>query len=312
MAARPTCARLALLALLAAACATLDGPQEETPPDVPTPRYLRSLSPNLRDKVFPTAAVFSAREWLERLVCPVGDLPGWKQTGRQGGTFVVEVECPGAAPIPVRLDTSGPEPSAPQPLRQLAREGLAKYREAVSFEEKRAFAKALEALDEAVRLSPEEVAYRRERIYVLYALDRIPEAIVGADDLVETDPSPLAWKYRALAAKALRLEQETLRSLEEILVRCDERHPLFAEAMCAKGMILTESDADEGELWMRQSCAMKHEPCCSAMSARDEARQQARRAIEATRALPLKVPPIPAPKADEPGEADVKRDSIVP
>jgi hypothetical protein len=257
----------ALLVLLAptgcASAAWLFGPPEDVPTEAPNARILRTLSPPAREEVFPPPRAFESYEWVTRVVCPLGETPGWKRTGRRGLVDTYAIECPGQPDVAVQLDTGNDAPPAPAPLRLLGAAGAAKFREAVQAMEKKDPKAALEALDAARRADPGEVVYRRERSYVLYALDRFPEALIAADEVVdEGRPDPLALKYRALAARALGLRDEVLGSLSAITRVCPKTHPLYAEAVCAQGLFTLSAAPDEGQRLLAEGCALGHQACC--------------------------------------------------
>lgn len=263
--------RLRLLlvsSLLSSACVSVFGPPEETPPEAPSARVLRFLPPPEREEVFPPPKAFESREWLDRVICPLGDQPGWKRTHRRGMTESFEIECPGFGKFPVLLDNGGAPPAAPAPLHLLALAGAAKFRESVDLLEKKDHAGALAAIDAARRADPAEPVYRRERIYALYSLGRTPEALMLAEELLEHGPDPIALKYRALAARDMGLRDEVLQSIEGIVASAPPMHPIYAEALCAKGMLTLADDEAKAVALMQQGCKLDHKPCCEFLEKR--------------------------------------------
>lgn len=272
-------ARLVVLSLLCAlsGCASaswLFGPAEDSPPEAPNARVLRFLTPSAREEVFPPPRRFEPRDWLERVVCGLGESPGWKRTYRRGLVERYEIECPGASLVDVELDTAAEPPPAPAPCRLLDPVGVDHYREALEAIGRKDARAALTALDEARRADPAEKLYRRERAYVLYVLDRIPEALVASDEVLEEGPDPLAYKYRALAARSLGMHDEVVKSLDGILSLCPPAHPLHAEALCAKGIFTLPVDVPEGQRLMELGCGLGHKACCEFLQKRREERDR--------------------------------------
>ena len=269
-----------MVALASTGCASaawLFGPPEDVPTEAPNARILRTLSPPAREEVFPPPRAFESYDWITRIVCPLGETPGWKRSGRRGLVDQYAIECPGQPDMTVALDTGNDAPPAPSPLRLLSLAGAAKFREAVQAMEKKEPKSALEALDAARRADPSETVYRRERSYVLYTLDRFPEALVAADEVVEEGrPDPLALKYRALAARALGLRDEVLGSLAAIVRICPQSHPLYAEAICAQGLFTLPTAPDEGARLLKEGCALGHQACCEFIEKRREGHREER------------------------------------
>jgi hypothetical protein len=249
-------------------CATLRGPVEEVPPEAPAARVMRFLSPGQRDMLLPPSRLYSARPWLEALVCPIGEVPGWRRIDRSGFSEQYEIDCPGLSPIVVELDSSSPSVRPPPPLRALGEAGLASFQAAVEALQKQEGDKAVEALDAAIAADPAEVVYRRERIYALYVAGRLPDALAAADAMLTNGSDPVAAKYRVLIARELGLPELVTASLELLLSSCPKQHPLYAEGVCAKGMFLAAERPELGRGLMEQGCRLGHTPCCEAVEAR--------------------------------------------
>lgn len=289
---------LLVLPLVLAACAASGlPPLVDSRPEAPTAKLFRSLSPPLRELVLPPAALFEPRAWVERIVCGGGELPGWKRTKKERHVESYDVECPGEPVLPLVLDASRPPPPAAAPLRLLAERSFPHYATALKHLEKKEHAQALRALDLAQVEAPDEPVYRRDRVYLLYLLGRTSEALLEADELLRTHRSALLYKYRALAARDLGRTPEVLRSLEGMLSSATPLHPLYAEAVCAKGLILTNGGEAEGERLVRRGCELDYAPCCEALEAQRRQEATTRRALEAARALPVQLPTRPPPES---------------
>ncbi len=269
-----------------------------TPPEAPTVRVLRFMPPDEQDQLFSQKARFLPGDWLDRLVCPVGDQPGWRLLSHEGLVARYRVACPGSKALFVQLDFARAPPAAPVPLRLADAAGFPKYREAMVDLAHQHPKAALQAIDRARELSPQEPLYQRQRVYLLYAAGRLPEAIVEADALLRAQPNALLYKYRALAARDLGLKEEVLASVEGVLRTCPRAHPLYADALCAKGMYLSAEHQPHGEAIMVAACRLKDQSCCAQLEAlRAERAKAAARALQmandlaASRALRVRVVP---------------------
>lgn len=277
---------------------TASGPVDTSGPEAPSAQVFRTLSPGLRDAMLPPPELFSPRQWVERIVCGSGDLPGWRRTKKERLVESYEVECPGEAALPIVLDASNAAPPPAGPLRLLPARSFADYAAALKHLEQKSFTEALRALELAAAASPEEPVYRRERIYVLYLLARHGEALVEADELLRSQRSPLLYKYRALAARELGRRSEVLRSLDGMLSSCTPSHPLYAEAVCAKGLLLANDGNAEGERLVRRGCELDYKPCCEAAAALEAHAAEARRAAKAARPRRMDLPTPSSPSPD--------------
>jgi len=295
-----------LLAAAAPGCSWLRAvPDDDTPPEAPGARVFRMLPPARRDELLPPERRFAAREWLDRLICAFGDQPAWRRSGGRDEKLRYEVRCPGEAPTGVTLDTTDDPPSAPHGMRLLDPAGVGQFRSAFVQAEKRDYRGALAMMDAALAAVPGEPVFRRERIFLLWALGRTPEALVEADSLLETFPTPLVHKYRALAARDLGLRGEMMGSLDAIVQACPDAHPLFAEALCAKGMLLSAENADGAGSLLFRGCRMGQRSCCDTLTARSIGETMMRRFVRPppARASDLTEPsllPHPPEKDPEP------------
>ncbi len=299
----------AVALLYLTACATVEGPQEETPPEVPSARLFRYMPPGTRDRMLPAPQVFEARSYLDRLVCREGDQPGWRRVDRSGLIEHVQVSCPGEPPQSMVLDTGGDPPPAPPGLRVISPKGFPHYLDAMHAAEKKDYQRALAELNAALAEDPSEPVYRRERLFCLYSLGEVPSALMEADELIETYPWPTLFKYRALVARDMGLRSEVLASVEGIIQHTHSGHPLYGEPVCAKGLILDGDGDASAEKYIREGCALDNKPCCDALRNRRALEQKLREtqaAVRATEAIGIHLPasPVPHQKADEqaPGE----------
>lgn len=302
-----------LVALALAGCTLLRSTPDVVPPEAPSARVLFGLSPRLLDRALPAASArFRVREdFLDRLVCAGSDLPAWKRTNIVGPVETYEMSCVGLPAATLTVDTSESRPDAPAGFRLLG-DGFDEWRRAYGFAEKQDFAAALAELEKALVAEPGEPVYRRDRVYFLYSLGRAAEAMVEADSLLPVARSPVLLKYRALAARDLGLTTEVLQSIEGIIGATVEGETLHAEAVCAKGLILTGEGDAEAPSWVEKGCTLAYKPCCDAIAARKALDIQSAQALEAARALPITLPsgpevaPLPAtpavPDAPQPEE----------
>jgi hypothetical protein len=259
-------ARLSLLVVAVAclsACATIFGPPEESPPEAPSARIMRTLSPSMRNQMWPP--VFDSREYVERLICPAGDWITAKRLSKKGLVETYEIDCPGEKPLALNVDIGYEPPPPPDGFRLLEAASFVKYHEAFAALEKKDFEGASRLLDEAIKIAPKETIYRRDRVFLLFQMGLISDAFLQADQLVAEQASPTLYKYRALAARELGLRSEVMSSLEGMLRTSRVGHPLYAEAICAKGMILSSEGDAQAERLMTQGCSLEYKPCCEAL-----------------------------------------------
>lgn len=263
------------------ACATLMGPPEDTPPEAPSARVFRSLSPSLRDQMWPQ--LFDGRDYVDRLICGSNESPTWKRTVKKGLFETYEVNCPGEDSRTLALDVGDSPPPPPPQMRQLEPIPFAKYRESLFAIERKDYGDALKLLEEAEKLSPSEPVYRREQIYCLYSQGRMADAFLKADELAQQAGSPLVYKYRALTARELGLQSEVTASLDGIMKTSKAGHPLYAEAVCAKGMILMSRGEASAMKLVEEGCSLQYKTCCEILDARRAAGEQAKpRALQST------------------------------
>jgi hypothetical protein len=299
-----------MVAIGCSACATLMGPPEDTPPEAPSARLFRTLSPSLRDQMWPQ--LFEGRDYVDRLVCSSGEAPVWKRTEKKGLVETYELNCPGEALRTLALDVGVEAPPPPASMRQLDPKPFAKYRESLFAIERKDLDAALKALQEAEKLDPAEPIYQREQVYCLYSQGKMPDAFLRADALAQKAGSPLVYKYRALTARELGLQSEVVSSLDGIIKTSASRSaPLYAEAVCAKGMILMRTGATEAESLIAEGCSLEYKACCDIMEARhaeEEARVRAEQA-EAAKKAGITIPPgikaveeKPTPATEKPVE----------
>jgi tetratricopeptide (TPR) repeat protein len=243
---------------------------------------------------------FDGRDYVDRLVCSSSESPTWKRAAKKGLLETYELDCPGEPQKQLELDV-GTEPPPPPPptMRQLEPKPFAKYREALFALQRKDYDAAMSSLKAAEGMAPEEPIYRREQVYTLYSQGKMSDAFLRADELSKRAPSPLVFKYRALTARELGLQSEVVASLEGIIQASTSRAPLYAEAVCAKGMILLRAGAPEADKLVEEGCALEYKACCDTIAARnaarEEARQRAEQAAEAARKLQV---PISTPKAE--------------
>lgn len=302
-----------MVAATAGACASLQGPPEDVPPEAPSARQFRGMSPARRDLVLPPPQVFVGREYIERLVCGPIESPVSRPSGRAGAIETYSVECPGRGPVTVRLDTARDPPPAPAGLRLLEARAFESYREALGLMERQQLERALKAMDAALLKAPGEAVFRRERMVLLYMQERVAEALLEADDLIEAGlGSPYVYRYRALSARVLGMTGEVMKSIDGILLSGGRQHPLYAEAVCAKGMILAQDGDVLGEVFMHEGCSLDHQPCCDELEQRALSRARAQRAIEAARALSVTLPSGPEPTTPPVGSVPVPAELRAP
>ena len=165
-------------AVLLSACALLKSTPEEAQPAAPSAMEFRYLSPAMRDAMLPPPPQFQGVEYADRLICQSGEHPNWKRTAKKGLVETFEVQCPGGFADTVVLDTAGPPPPSPTGYRLLNDKSFPEYRDALMAGEKKDFSLMLAELDAALKTTPDEPVYRRERIYALYSLGRPLEALL--------------------------------------------------------------------------------------------------------------------------------------
>jgi hypothetical protein len=252
-------------------CSLLKSTPEDTPPEAPTAREFRSLSPNLRDNVFPPPTLYEAVDYINRLVCPGGDAPNTKRAGRHGVVETYEVQCPGEVSQTLVLDQAVAAPAPPARFRLLSDRSYFQYRDALVAADKKDFHKMLSELDAALKTTPGEPVYRRERIYALYSLGRPLEALLEADDLLKVFPTALVHRYRALAALQLGMRDEVMKSLDGIVSLTRPGNPMYAEAVCTKGILLTKEGNPGGPPLLQEGCSLEYQACCDELQVRADA-----------------------------------------
>lgn len=291
-----TFGRVAILAAVLSGCALLRSTPEDVPPPAPNARELWSMPPVHRQQVMPLPRVFSARDWLDRLVCPNADQPSWQRIGQTGPVERYQLECPGALPVVARLDLSQPAPPAPRELRLLPSAGFERYRAALQAGERKEWEAARQQVEAALANEPDEPVYLLARISLLYTTGRVAEALVEADALLEKLSSPTAWKLRALAARDLGLQNELFSSLDGLIQSATRRHPMYAEAVCARGLL--RSDAGEAQARvtrdLEEGCELRQDTCCERLQEKLAAERAAQRILDATSALKIRLPTAPA------------------
>jgi len=240
----------------------------ETPPEAPTARTLRYMPLTQRDAVFPPPEQFSARTWVDRLVCENGEQPGWRRTKRTGMVETYEVSCPGRAPFQQDLDTAGAEPAPGKGLRLVDLNGYGHFARSVALSQKKDFDGALDAIDRALKQQPDEPVFRLERISILYGQERWAEAFLETQALTQLAPTPMAWKFAALSAQKLMLHDLVKESVESFAKSVVPAHPLYGEATCAKGLYTLEFDRVGAMSLIKTACEAKYQPCCDAWSRR--------------------------------------------
>lgn len=288
--------RVAILAAVVSGCALLRSTPEEVPPPAPNARELWSMPPVHRQQVMPLPRVFSARDWLDRLVCPNADQPSWQRTAQTGPVERYQLECPGALPLVAQLDLSQSAPPAPRDLRLLSSAGFERYRAALQAGERKEWEVARQHVEAALVNEPEEPVYLLARISLLYTMGRIAEALVEADALLEKLPSPTAWKFRALAARDLGLKSELFASLEGLIRSATRTHPMYAEAVCARGLLLSDAGEarDRATRDLEEGCKLRQHACCERLQEKLAAERAAQRILDATRAVKVQLPTAPA------------------
>lgn len=240
----------------------------ETPPEAPSARLIRYMPPVQRDVLFPPPENFSARAWVDRLVCANGEQPGWKRTKRVGMVETYEVACPGEPMFVKSLDTAGEEPAADPGLRLVERRSYEQFARSVTLSQKKDFDGALEAIDQALKLAPGEPVYRLERISILYGQEKWAEAFLESQSLAQAAPTPMAWKFAALSAQKLALHDLVKESVDRFAKSVGPAHPLYGEATCAKGLYTLERDRTAGYALIKAACDAKYQPCCDAYARR--------------------------------------------
>jgi hypothetical protein len=264
-------AAVCLLLVLSMSCALLKSTPEETPAEAPSAMIFARMAPGIRDRMMPPAILFQGADYLGRLVCPGGDQPEWKLTEHRGARETYQVQCPGQLARTLALDTAQAPPAAPPGFRLLDGRSYPEYRDGLAAGEKKDFAGMLAALNAALKVSPEEPVYRRERIYALYSLGRPLEALLEADDLLKTFPTVAVYRYRALTAHALGMKDVMLGSIDAIIRLTQPGNPQYAEAVCSKGALLDGEGNPQGVTLIQEGCALKYAPCCDALKSRTAA-----------------------------------------
>lgn len=291
--------RVAILAAVLSGCALLRSTPEEVPPPAPSARELWSMPPSHREQVMPLPRVFVARDWLDRLVCPNADQPSWRRTSQVGPLEKYQLDCPGQAPVTTRLDVSQPAPHAPEGLRLLSSAGFERYRAALQAGERKDWVAAQAHIEGALTHEPDEPVYLLARISILYTTGRVAEALVEADALLASLASPTAWKFRALAARDLGLRQELFASLDGLIRSATRRHPMYAEAVCARGLLRTDAGEarEQSTRDLEEGCELRQETCCERLQEKLAAERAAQRILDATRLLKIQLPIAPATQA---------------
>jgi tetratricopeptide (TPR) repeat protein len=255
-----------LVAILGlAGCALFQSPPEETPPEAPTARQFRTLAPSLRDNVFPPPTQYEAVDFINRLVCPSGDTPNAKRTSRKGVVDTYEVQCPGAMSDTIVLDRAMPAPAPPSHYRLLSDRSYLQYRDAMIAGDKKDYARMLAELNSALKITPGEPVYRLERVYALYSLGRPLEALLEADDLLKVFPTAPVHRYRALAAMQLGMRDAVMTSLDGIVKLTHPGDPMYAEAICTKGLLLARDGDASADALLKEACALDYQACCDAL-----------------------------------------------
>jgi hypothetical protein len=261
-------AHLACIALLSS-CALLKSTPEETPPEAPSALIFARMSPGIRDRMMPPAIRFQGTDYVGRLICPSGDHPDWKLQDHRGARETYQVQCPEQEARTITLDTAQEPPPSQPGFRLLDAKSYPEYRDGLAAGEKKDFASMLSELDAALKVSPDDPVYRRERIYALYSLGRPLEALLEADELLKTFPTVAVYRYRALTAHALGMKDVMLGSIDAIIHLTHPGNPQYAEAVCSKGALLDGEGNPEGITLIRQGCDLKYGPCCDALKSRE-------------------------------------------
>jgi hypothetical protein len=268
-------ARTSLAAAIGlSACALLKSTPEDTPPEAPNARTFRMLPPGRRDELLPPPAAYVSPDFLDRLVCENGDPPNWKRSNKRGMIETFEVQCPEVESRTLVLDTTVAPPNAPEGMRLLNEKSLPQFREALQAADKKNYTRMLAQLDLALQITPGEPVYRRERMHALYLLGRPLEALLEADDLLKVFPTPLVYRYRASAAIQLGMKEAVMSSLDGIIAHTKPGNPIYAEAVCTKGIFLSRAGNPAGKALLQEGCALSYQACCDEMTSTPPAEEK--------------------------------------
>lgn len=284
---------VALALLLFSGCALLRSTPEDAPPEAPSARVLFRATPAERARMLPVPPRFDLRDYLDRLSCLDGEVPTWRRTSIERTVATFEVECPGEPPHTLVLDASKDAPEPPTGLRQMPEAALVHLRD----EQQKYVAKdldgALAAVDAGLQAAPGEVVLRRERVALLFAMDRIPEAFFEAEMLAKEHPSPIVYRFRALAAQRMGLQDEVRHSVRQMRETAREGHPLYAEAVCVEAQYASAAGEPEAEAQVELGCRLGQAPCCELLEQRQALIERMRRSLEAAEQLGV---PLPTPE----------------
>lgn len=238
-----------------------------------------------REEVLPTPLVYAAHTWLDRLVCPDAQQPRWSRTKLSGPVAHYDVKCSNTDVVNVELDLAQPPPPPPAGLRLLTTAGFERYEAAIKKSGQKDSAAALVHIDAALANEPEEPLYRVARLSVLYIQENYFDVLKEADALLKTHPFPVAWKFKALAARGLGLRGELYDSLDGLIASTTPSDPLFAEAVCARGLLRTDEGErlDQATSDLEAGCRMGQEACCKRLEKEKAAGKDALSAPERPR-----------------------------
>lgn len=104
--------------------------------------------------------------------------------------------------------------------------------------------KALEAIDGALGIQPDDAGYLATKAIILNALNRDKEALVVVTNAIASDPGPYQWYARATVLMGLRRWSEALVACEKAL----ELDPDYDSALDLKNLILrVQGNLDSAE-----------------------------------------------------------------
>lgn len=245
------------------------------------------MSPANRQLVLPSSHRYLAHRWLDRLVCPDAQQPRWRRTDVEDPIARYDVQCPNAEAVVIELDLSQAPPAAPEPLRLLTVDGYEHLEAAIEQNERKNRHAALAHLDAALEHEPDEPLYRVARLSILYEQGSLLEVLIESDALLEKHSAPVAWKFQALAARDLGLGPKLLQSLDGLLASTPPSDPLFAEAVCARGLIHSDDPKrlDLAVSDLEAGCRMGQPSCCDRLAKERKAEKAARPTPEPARSL---------------------------
>lgn len=289
----------AVLVALVSGCALLKSTPEDVPPPALTARELWTMPPEQQKRLLAAPLLFAAHTWLDRLVCADVEQPQWQRTRISGPVAHYDVKCANADVIDIKLDLSKKPPSPPAGLRLLKMDGYVRYRAALEASDTKDSTALLTHLDAALEAAPEEPLYRVGRLSVLYATGRLFDALMEADALLKTHPVPIAWKFKALAARDLGLKREMFDSLDGLIASATQHASLFAEAVCARGLLRSDTGEQlaQAAVDLEAGCRLGQKDCCERLEEKriaDEAADAVIRSLRLQRDPIWRVEPEPA------------------